>query len=158
MTVIDCLFDEHDLILKMVALLQKKPLPREKIDTVVDFFKIYADMCHHGKEESIFFRRLTEKPLSPDLKALLEELLGEHRKARKLVQKLQTCPDGEIQSVKDEIVKLYLNHIEKENSRFFLPALGYFDKNEQAKLAKEFKAFDEKMIHRKYGKVVESFI
>ena len=38
------------------------------LDTAIDFFKTYADRCHHGKEEGILFRELSKKPLSTELK------------------------------------------------------------------------------------------
>jgi len=38
------------------------------IDTVVDFFKTYADRCYHGKEEDILFKKLATKNLKQDHK------------------------------------------------------------------------------------------
>lgn len=31
------------------------------LDTAIDFFKTYADRCHHGKEEGVLFRELSTK-------------------------------------------------------------------------------------------------
>ena len=63
---------EHRLIEKMLALIQRaidrgeqqNRINPEFIDLAVDFIRMYADRCHHGKEEDILFRDLTKKPLS----------------------------------------------------------------------------------------------
>ena len=55
---------------------------------MVDFFRTYADKCHHGKEEDILFRLLAGKPLSPSHKKVLDELMVEHGYAREAVGKL----------------------------------------------------------------------
>jgi len=51
----------------------------------VDFFRIYADRCHHGKEEDILFRELVKKPLSTEERNVLAELVDEHVQGRALV-------------------------------------------------------------------------
>ena len=53
------------------------------IDTTVDFIRTYADRTHHGKEEDILFRDLAKMPLSEKDKRGMEELVEEHRYARK---------------------------------------------------------------------------
>ena len=63
---------EHRLIEKMLAVIQKEidrgeqqnKINPEFIDLAVDFIRIYADRCHHGKEEDILFRDLRQKALS----------------------------------------------------------------------------------------------
>ena len=62
---------EHRVIERVIALLRdelgniartgKVDLPL--LDFAIDFFKTYADRCHHGKEEDILFRELKKKPL-----------------------------------------------------------------------------------------------
>lgn len=67
---------EHRLIERMVKTIkgELRKISEENevnvifIDTAVDFFRTYADRCHHGKEEDILFRDLAKKPLSPDAK------------------------------------------------------------------------------------------
>jgi hemerythrin-like domain-containing protein len=90
---IGLLMREHRLIGRMV-LLVKKELQRSKkslkIDTEfirisIDFFKTYADMTHHGKEEEILFKALEEKNLSEDHIKTLNRLLNDHKIARETV-------------------------------------------------------------------------
>jgi hemerythrin-like domain-containing protein len=66
------LMREHRIIEEMVKALglelaiekTKKNLDFPFLDTAIDFFKTYADRCHHGKEEDILFRELSKKDLS----------------------------------------------------------------------------------------------
>src|SRR5512135_1335781 len=91
MTPIGLLMIEHRLIERMIRLLKQqleqvgkvKKADPVFIDTAVDFVRQYADRCHHGKEEHILFRDLTKKGLSDNHRAVIEELLDEHVRARK---------------------------------------------------------------------------
>ena len=87
---------EHRLIEKMLAVIQKEIDRGEKqnkinpefIDLAVDFIRMYADRCHHGKEEDILFRDLKQKPLSVEEKQIMDELIEEHQQGRKTVADL----------------------------------------------------------------------
>ena len=65
----------------------------ELIDSGVDFFRTYADRCHHGKEEDILFRDLAKKRLSPEHKKIMDELIHEHRFGRETVGKLVSAKE-----------------------------------------------------------------
>ena len=54
-----------------------------------------------------------------------------------------------------ELVEFYPAHIEKEDRRFFIPCMSYFDDGERAEMLREMREFDRQMIHEKYRKVVE---
>jgi hemerythrin-like domain-containing protein len=137
----------------------------ELLTVTVDFFRTYADRTHHGKEEDILFRELVKKPLSPEHKTTMDELIQEHIYARKTVSALVAAKDayrkGDKRAVRDivkrvtELVNFYPAHIEKEDQHFFYPVLDYFSKQEQDDMLQEFWEFDRKMIHEKYQKVVE---
>ena len=167
------LMREHRLIERMVGLMEKElqRISQEDrteigfIEADVDFFRIYADRTHHGKEEDILFRELAKKPLSREHKQIMDELIEEHAHARKLVTGLSNAKEsyvkGGIGSLKDiqaclkELVTLYPAHIEKEDKRFFYPCMEYFSEDEQDKMLQEFWDFDKNMIHEKYEKAVE---
>ena len=61
------LIREHKIMERMIGSIKKEvletsrpeDLEQDSIDVVVDFFRIYADKCHHGKEEDILFTVLT---------------------------------------------------------------------------------------------------
>src|SRR3974390_476213 len=65
----DILRKEHDVILKMLdatdavgrrLVLSEKGLP-DPPGGLLDFFLLFADLCHHGKEEDLLFPLLEKK-------------------------------------------------------------------------------------------------
>lgn len=167
------LMREHRLIEKMIALMgvqEEKFKLENKADVdfiaiALDFIRTYADKCHHGKEEDILFRALDKKPLSPENKKTLQELRDEHDQARKTVILLAEARDRyaagrretftEILNSMRKLTEFYPKHIDKEDNHFFVPAMGYFDAEEQGNMLQEFWEYDRTLIHMKYKKVVE---
>lgn len=167
------LMREHRLIERIVPVLNAElkringgGKPNTGLLTVaVDFFRTYADRTHHGKEEDILFRELAKKPLSPEHKTTMAELIQEHVYARKTVTALVAARDAYNRGEKDavnnmvkhitELVRFYPAHIEKEDQHFFYPILDYFSKQEQDDMLAEFWEFDRMLIHEKYQKVIE---
>jgi len=164
---------EHRLIERIVPLIkdelrkiseQKRVDPRF-IDTAVDFFRTYADRCHHGKEEDIFFRDLATKELDPEHKKVMNELMEEHVHARRTVGGLVNAKEryvrgdkgaiGDVVALLKELAEFYPKHIEKEDQHFFIPCMKYFTKQEKDELLKEFYEFDRLLIHEKYKKTIE---
>ena len=133
------------------------------IDTAVDFIRIYADRLHHGKEEDILFRDLMKKKLSPEHARIIDELMEDHRYARKTTGMLVDAKERylkgentveEVITLMKELARFYPVHIEKEDKHFFFPCQEYFSKEELDKMLAEFYEFDRKMIHEKYEKIV----
>ncbi|MBM3246638.1 MAG: hemerythrin domain-containing protein [Candidatus Omnitrophica bacterium] len=164
---------EHRLIERMVALIEQESAKiREKgqvnielANAAADFFKVYADLCHHGKEEDILFKELQVKPLSAGDKAMLEELKSDHVRARGLVGKLAASAKdirsqqtkvkaGLIAEIMEDLSKLYRAHIRKEDKQFFIPVMKYFTKNEQDEMLSKFREFDMTLIHERYKSAV----
>jgi len=166
---------EHRLIERMVSLLNEELHAIEKnnevhlelIDSAVDFFRTYADRCHHGKEEDILFRDLAEKKLSSEHKRIMDELIQEHVFGRETVGKLFSAKErygnGDKDALKEiigflkELAEFYPAHIEKEDKHFFMPCMEYFSKGERDAMLQECWEFDRKLIHEKYRLVVERF-
>ncbi len=164
---------EHRLIERMIALIgsridairSRKRVDVRFVETVVDFVRTYADRCHHGKEEDILFRDLESKPLSPEHRNTLDELVEEHRFGRQVVGRLVDAnvryaagdaeAVGEIVECLETLVDFYPKHIEKEDKRFFFPVLDYFSPEERDRMLHECYAFDRELIHEHYGQVVE---
>ena len=175
MKLIGPLMWEHRLIERMVDLLDvelnrisrtNKARP-DFITAAVDFFRTYADRTHHGKEEDILFRDLSNKKLALEHKTTMDELVAEHVFARKMVGNLVAAKEnyvrGEEKSLKAivsyirELVKFYPAHIEKEDKHFFYPILEYLNAKEQDDMLKEFYEFDSTLIHEKYTKLLEEW-
>lgn len=165
---------EHRLIERMISLLKDalsqiettKKVDPVFIDTAVDFIRTYADRTHHGKEEDILFRDLSDKQLSKEDMRIMNELINEHVFARQTTKTLveankryrsyDNAALKEIAGTLGILIEFYPKHIEKEDKVFFPAARTYFtDEQDQAMLA-EFWDFDKKMIHEKYKSVVET--
>jgi hemerythrin-like domain-containing protein len=135
------------------------------IDSWVDFIRIYADQTHHGKEERILFHDLENRPLSPALRLMMDGLIEDHVKARKLVSELVSARNryagGDASSFEQlvvlgqELVDFYPTHIRKEDQEFFIPVMEYFTKEEKDEMLRRFHEFDESVIHDHYRSVVE---
>lgn len=160
---------EHRVIEKMIAALDTS-LPMMKkadsfnpffIEKTVDFFRMYADRTHHGKEENILFKKLSEKEMDPELSKIMEELIREHVFARQKVKELKER-SAEPKALKDVIaaietlISFYPPHIQKEDRRFFLPAMDYLTDAEKNRMLEDFREFDLKMIHEKYIQTIET--
>src|SRR5512136_2441202 len=105
------LMKEHRLIERMIDVI-KTELTRMKeqnvldpvfVDVAVDFFRSYADRCHHGKEEDILFKELAAKQLSEDDKRVMDELIEEHKYARQTVGRLKDAKTRFVQGDKNAL-------------------------------------------------------
>ena len=159
---------EHRLIEKMLAVIQKEIDRSEKqnkinpefIDLAVDFIRIYADRCHHGKEEDILFRDLNKKPLTQEYKKIMKELVEEHQQGRKTVADLVEAKrqylkgDQEALSIMLDrlkfLIDFYPKHIEKEDKHFFMPIMKCFSPEEKEAMLQEEWEFDKNLIHLIY--------
>jgi hemerythrin-like domain-containing protein len=175
MKFIGLLMIEHRLIERVVVLLKKELVKLESgreynpelIFQAVDFFRTYADRTHHGKEEDILFRELTKKTISEEHKQLMNELIEEHIIARKNVKGLLQANEQYVKGLTKDtssiinfikaLVELYPYHIQKEDTRFFIPIMNYFSEEEQENMLKQFYEFDRQMIHEKYMKLVQKY-
>ena len=163
---------EHRLIERMIRVIKlkiqifqaKKKADIGFIDIAVDFIKMYADKCHHGKEEDILFRDLAKKELQTNHKKTTEELIQEHIYARNTTKSLVSAKEkyaqGDKQALSDIInlmetlTVFYPKHIEKEDKHFFIPIMKYFNELEQDGMLKEFAEFDRGFDHAKYKMLV----
>jgi hemerythrin-like domain-containing protein/rubredoxin len=158
------LMAEHRLIERMIALLdQEARRIREtlKVDTDlvlagIQFIQLYADRCHHGKEEDILFRELRRKTLAPEHQRILAELEAEHVQARRNVARLVATRErvlkgaasavGEVAYLLEDLARFYPRHIEKEDQGFFLPCMDYFSGAEQEAMLAEGLEFDRNLL------------
>ena len=166
---------EHRLIEKMLAVIKdqmsvmrtQNRIDPVFIDAAVDFIRIYADKTHHGKEEDILFRDLEVRNMSAEDKKAMQELVEEHKFARKKVVELVQAKEDYLVGRKEALktvldrlttlVEFYPEHIRREDEAFFPDTEKYFTKAEQDAMLLEFWEFDKKMIHEKYKAVVEQW-
>jgi len=126
------LVDEHKLILRMIALVEKNTelLVQGKFRNwqfyldAVDFIRNYADRFHHAKEEDVLFLELVDNGM-PAKQSPIEAMHMEHDQGRAHVRAMeeaaQKALDGETgqAAIIAEHAKGYAallrSHIEKEN-------------------------------------------
>jgi len=155
---------EHRLIERMIEVMKRQLKRWERegkadpsfIETAVDFIRTYADRCHHGKEEDILFRELSEKPTSSDHTRIMEEHSWGRETTGRLVEANEAYRNGDAEAVSTilecvkALVEFYPKHIEKEDRYFFLPIMDYFSKEEKDAMLKEEYEFDRVLIHEIY--------
>ncbi len=163
---------EHRLIERMLAVArselerfwQEKRINPRFVMELVDFIRLYADRCHHGKEEDILFRELAKKPLSEEHRGIVADLIKEHQWARQQTQEMveatRRYQEGQEEAYLTATVRLsalvdfYPRHIEKEDQHFFLPVMRYFSQEEKDRMLQEGVEFDGTLIHEKYKTIV----
>lgn len=159
-SVTQILEDEHLVIVKVVSaasLLADRLETGQTIDVqmlqgTVEFMRIFADKCHHGKEEDLLFPLLGEKGI-PLQGCPIGALIMEHGMGRKLVKELA---DGAENYRKDElegkqavitalrgIADLYPSHIWKEDYLLFPLANKVLIPEEQQALCQQFQQVEE---------------
>jgi len=90
------MMDEHQLILRMIALVEKNT---ERLEAgqfrnwrfyldAVDFIRNYADRFHHAKEEDILFVALVRNGM-PEKQSPIEAMLMEHDQGRAHVRGME---------------------------------------------------------------------
>jgi len=92
------LVDEHKLILRMIALLEKNALRTAAGDYSnwqfyldgVDFIRSYADRFHHAKEEDVLFAALVQNGM-PRENSPVAAMLMEHDQGRAYVLGMETA-------------------------------------------------------------------
>ena len=173
MTPVGILMIEHRLIEHMIRLLSKelasiegnKQVNSDFIDTAVDFIRTYADKCHHGKEEDIFFKVLITKKIKPQDKEYILELIEEHKQGRATIARLIAAKENYIKKESkalDQIVEcikwlidFYPKHIKKEDKHFFTLYRTHLSEEEQDNMLLDFLQFGEESTQDKYAKIVE---
>lgn len=92
------LVEEHQLILRMIALLEKNA-PRTAEGNYrnwqfyldgIDFIRLYADHFHHAKEEDVLFKALVDNGM-PKENSPVAAMLMEHDQGRKFVRAMESA-------------------------------------------------------------------
>ena len=164
------MYDHRDIsltlnILEKICNLLKT---NEEVDLVditrlIYFVKIFADECHHGKEEKLLFPAIKEVAVRRH-RDLIEELLTEHVKLRDLIKSMQDAVLGESVRI-DTFVQsciVYINllrdHIEKENYGLLPICDASLSKKKQDELLKKFETLENAVIGKEYYPVFHSML
>ena len=151
--------EEHDLILRGLDVLEKaagrladgKPVARETIEKLVEFFRTFADRCHHGKEEAMLFPALEAAGLPRDggpTGVMLYELVEGRSCVRAIAgaaARLAQDPGAGQEIVKHarQFIPLLRAHIDKENDVLFVMADSILSPEAQKDLLDRYDRFTE---------------
>lgn len=154
-TATEILRQEHDAILRMLdateevarRLGNRESVEPQILDHLLEFFRLFADRCHHGKEEDLLFPLLEKKGM-PRGGGPIGVMLMEHDHGRGLVARMATAGKefaaGELQAgprwaaAAADYVALLREHIAKENGVLFVMAERMLTPAEQQELALAF--------------------
>src|SRR3990172_13287727 len=146
----ETLRQEHEVILRGLAQLERlgkdleagKPLDRDALAWLVDFFRTFADRCHHGKEEQHLFPAM-ERHGIPREGGPLGVMLVEHDQGRAFIRAMAEGNDREAAEAITGYVTLLRAHIDKENDILFRMAEEVIPEAEQRGLAQAVEAGGE---------------
>jgi len=154
---------EHDAILRMLDVADESArrleagenVPADILNGLLEFLKLFADRCHHGKEEDLLFPLLEKKGM-PRQAGPIGVMLHEHDLGRGLIAQMTSAAEAHSKGDKSagsrwaqpavQYTALLREHIHKENNILFVMAERMLTGEEQTELAREFgRAEVEKM-------------
>jgi len=156
---IETLMNEHRVIEQVLAVLEAAavldeagtPVARSRVSELGEFFKGFADTCHHGKEEDVLFRIMTEVGFPRD-RGPIAVMLAEHELGREHVRALRAIGAGKgpltaaerssFASHAKAFAPLLRQHIAKEDSVLYPMALQAIPAATLDAMAEQFEQFE----------------
>jgi hemerythrin-like domain-containing protein len=152
---------EHEAILKMLDVTEKvasrlergEAVRREVLANLQEFFRMFVDQCHHGKEEDLLFPLLEQKGI-PRAGGPIGVMLHEHEEGRALVRQMGDAAEATKSGLTGAgsgsswaaaayaYATLLRGHIDKENNVLFMMAERLLTPGEQEQLAEDFEKLE----------------
>jgi hemerythrin-like domain-containing protein len=174
-TVSQDLIHEHKAILVALNVIEKmwgnvqnnnKQTDYKDIEDIIGFLKIFADKCHHGKEEDFLFPAL-EKVGIKNENGPIGVMLAQHKQGRELIKQMQESIVNKIINrnafvdAASSYVNLLRNHIEKEDSLLFPLIDTKLSASKQKELLNNFENLEKDVIgegkHEELHALLEKF-
>lgn len=175
MTPTDQLKQEHQGIELMLKILDKVCLKlesREKVETehlerILEFIRVFADKCHHGKEEDLLFPEMERAGISKD-RGPIGVMLLEHGKGREYIKRMNealaeykrnepNAPSKFVENARNYIA-LLTQHIDKENNVLFPWGEKVLLEKQKEKLLEDFEKLERERIgegkHEEFHKLL----
>jgi hemerythrin-like domain-containing protein len=143
--------NEHEGILFGLKILERmtelmrdgEEVDRADLTQMIDFLRLFADKCHHGKEESILFPAMEDVGIPRDYGPIGQMLL-EHEEGRRYIAEMDRSISGEAVDTQafaanaTEYVELLRAHIDKENDVLFPMGDRMIPEEKQEELLRQF--------------------
>ena len=144
---IGVLREEHEKILEILNLVEQTAddiengasVDPQLLADILEFIRLFADQCHHGKEEDLLFPALAKKGFPTDA-GPIGVMMMEHERGRAYVaemsEAMNRCVERDPSAPRDWVdaahryVELLQNHIAKENNILFVMAERMLDARE----------------------------
>jgi hemerythrin-like domain-containing protein len=157
------LINEHKAIKVMLGIMGKiaenikndKRVDTNDVEEIVDFLQIFADKCHHGKEEKVLFPALEAAGI-PNENGPIGVMLNEHIIGRSYIREIGTANENyktgnteSVQLIADSLsgyVDLLQNHILKEENVLFKMADKVLGNKLQDDLYEQFEKIEEEVV------------
>ena len=171
MTATEILRHEHKIILKVLetvrheaqAIADTGKLNVKNLNKMLDFFRVFVDQCHHGKEEEYLFPTMEKRGIPADkgpIPIMLHEHIGGRNAVKALSEALAQVRQGDVEATGAVAVNLAIldehlrSHIDKENEVLFPMADKVFTPEDQQTLVASFEKHEAEEIgagvHEKY--------
>jgi hemerythrin-like domain-containing protein len=106
MDAIEVLKHEHKIVLKVLEAVRREAriiadtgkVNFDKLEKILDFFRVFVDRCHHGKEEEYLFPKMQERGLPADkgpIPVMLHEHLGGRNTLKAVSEALSRAQQGD---------------------------------------------------------------
>jgi hemerythrin-like domain-containing protein len=164
---IDRLVAEHDVIERGLAVLEKvvaqidsgESFPDDFPKWAPQFFRQFADQCHHAKEEDLLFPLLKERGI-PEKGGPIGVMLQEHVLGRDCVRRMREASEAaefdgpDFAAAANEFTPLLRQHIYKENNILFRMAENVLSEADDADLNEQFSQVEQERgldgLHEQY--------
>lgn len=130
---------------------QQDHITIQDISDLVTYVRLFADRCHHGKEEDIMFPAM-ERHGIPNQGGPIGQMLIEHDQGRNYIASMKAAiSDGQLaakqfSAAATAYIHLMRAHIEKENEVLFMMGDRMMPQTVQQQLIQEFNDFEAQVI------------
>ena len=178
-TAIDTLMNEHRVIEDVLTALESAAtsaangaqLDRNRVAEFADFFRNFADTCHHGKEEDLLFKRMTDFGF-PREHGPIAVMLFDHQTGREHVGALRAIGEASGALATDErasfvqhaeaYVALLRQHIQKEDRVLYPMAAQTIPPADMAHLVSDFADFERNVMgageHERFHRLADFLV
>ncbi|MCF8092489.1 MAG: hemerythrin domain-containing protein [Desulfotignum sp.] len=159
---IDQLKNEHEgikIVFRVLRKMCESLQSNQTIDTthfegILDFFQIFVDKCHHGKEEDLLFPAMIQAGIPEQ--GPIEAMLSEHATGRSHIKTISqaftrfksgdTAVAGALAHACEQYILLMLDHIYKENNILYPMGESRFSQDIDEKLFQDFETLEQERI------------